>query len=122
MFSKQTAINEEGTTLVETLVAMTILVSVLLPSGLFVAYIATNPINKQKMLALGIAEVEMESILNSKKYVSNRTEKDKWIIESAISEAYNLLQIRVSVYRRTNPDKSIVTLTTERIVNEDAPH
>lgn len=107
--------NEEGTTLIETLVAMAILVSVLLPTAMFLGYITTNPINKEKIKALGMAQTEMESILNNKRYQSAKKEiGEKWLIIDSTSVKNRLVNINVLVYKK-HRSKPLVTLRTERL-------
>lgn len=108
--------NEDGSTLVETLVAMAILVSVLLPAGMFLGYMANTPQNEEKIIALGLAQSEMEQVLDSGNYKNAEREIDnKWLIRNTIAKEDNLLQISVSVYRK-NKSKPILKLITERLV------
>lgn len=111
--------DEDGSTLVETLVAMAILVSVLLPTSLFLGYIASNPLNKDKVTALGIAQSEMEQVLANKDYANNEEViKGNWIIDRRISEEENLVLIRISIYRKDKPEP-VITLNTERLQYQD---
>jgi len=109
---------EGGATLVETLVAMAILVSVLLPTSLFLGYVAFTPHNKEKIVALSIAQSEMETLLAEKKYLSDKkVVNDRWVIENRIESSGNFIQLKVSVYRKNKP-KPIVILKTERLLYE----
>lgn len=111
--------DENGSTLVETLVAMAILVSVLLPTSLFLGYIAANPLNEEKIIALGLAQTEMEKIIASEKYENHeKTVDDRWIVTNTIIEQEDLVQIEISVYRKKRIEP-VVTLTTERLLYEN---
>lgn len=111
--------DEDGSTLVETLVAMAILVSVLLPTTLFLGFIAANPMNKEKITALGLAQSEMERVLASKEYPgTERVVEDQWIIKRVVSKKKKLVQVEVSVYRK-NRTQPILTLNTERLLYEN---
>jgi len=53
----------KGSTLVELLVAMSLLLGVILPAGAFLGYAANFPVNKEKIIALGDAQQEMEELI-----------------------------------------------------------
>ncbi|MEX2345034.1 MAG: hypothetical protein WD604_05430 [Balneolaceae bacterium] len=110
--------NENGSTLIETLVATAILVSVLLPVSMFLGYAANNPQNEEKILALGLAQAEMEKVLSEKSYTGFEKEiDDRWLVTGVITKDDNLVQVGVSVYRK-NKQKPVITLTTERLLYE----
>lgn len=110
--------NEDGSTLVETLVAMAILVSVLLPTSLFLGYMSANSINADKITALGLAQNEMEKVLANEKYADKEIVKERWIVKSATSKKENRVFIEVLVYRK-NKSEPVITLNTERLLYED---
>ncbi len=110
--------NEDGATLVESLVAMAILVSVLLPAVMFLGYIANTNHNKDKIIALGLAQSEMETVLKNKSFSNSEREVGgRFIIQNKIVKEDKLVQINISVYRRNKPDP-ILKLTTERLLYE----
>jgi Tfp pilus assembly protein PilV len=107
--------DEEGSTLIESLVAMTILVSVLLPASMFLGYVAASPQNEEKILALGIAQSEMEQVLGSRDYQNRSKIVDrKWTVQNRITKTENLVKIQIVVYR-VNRTKPVIQLQTKRL-------
>lgn len=113
--------NEEGFSLVETLVSLSILVSVLLPVVLFLGYIGSYPVNKIKIDGLNRAQTEMETILNAgiyKKAKVQLREEGRWIIRQNIEIHGSLSVINVTVFR-DDTSNAIVSLHNERFVYRD---
>ena len=113
--------SEDGSTLIETLVASAILVSVLLPASMFLGYTANNPQNKEKILALSLAQSEMEKVLYEKTYAGYEKEVEgRWTLKNVVTSGDDLVQVEISVYRK-NKLEPIITLTTERLLYETDP-
>lgn len=121
MKSLSTLKNETGSTLIETLVAMAILVSVLLPVSMFLGYAGNSPRNEEEIVALGLAQAEMEKTLSEEKYTeAEKIVGERWIVKKSVISELNLMQIEVSVYRN-NKAEPLITLTTERLFYEVDP-
>lgn len=121
MKSLSTLKNETGSTLIETLVAMAILVSVLLPVSMFLGYAGNSPRNEEEIVALGLAQAEMEKTLSEEKYTEDeKIVGERWIVKKSVISELNLMQIEVSVYRN-NKAEPLITLTTERLFYEVDP-
>lgn len=98
---------------------MAILVSVLLPVILFLGHISNYPQNKDKLLALSIAQTEMETALQQQLYEDGREIlDDRWIIHREIEKRRHLISIEIEVFK-TDTSRSIVKLHTERLHYED---
>ncbi len=61
--------SSKGTTLVEVLVSLALLLSVLLPASIFLGYIANYPDNRNKVIALSRAQTSMEQLLKEGKFI-----------------------------------------------------
>jgi len=109
---------ESGATLVETLVALSILVSVLLPASLFLGYVAFNPRNKDKIQAIGLAQSVMEQTLESYNFINKEKRMGKkWTIRQTVTRHRDLVIIDVKVYRMKDVEP-IVSFHTERIYHK----
>ena len=109
---------EQGTTLVELMVALALLVGVLLPAGLFLGYVAYNPMNQQKIYAVGIAQTSLEAMLYEQDYNPIREViilKPGWrLIEKVIRED-KVVHLEVEVQFR---ERRVVNLKTVRLADE----
>lgn len=106
--------SENGSTLIELLVAMALLLGVLLPAGALLTYVSHSPLNKQKIVALGMAQPAMEEILrqdewNPKVEVTERLAG--WSLKTEIKKLDQIVEIEVTAIRR---GKTIIQLNTYR--------
>ncbi len=110
--------NEKGYTLVETLVAIGILMGVLVPATLFLGKITANQRNRDLIVASQLAREEMEKIIAYQLYENNeRTIKlnnKNYQITRSIENQSGLVHIVVKVTRRDR-EKPLVELKTLRI-------
>jgi len=107
--------NEEGASLVETLVAMAILLAVLVPSTMFLTYIGSNWLVNGKADSFQIARNEMETIIASKNDSSLVRVEGKWAIKRSIEKQDKLYYLQVDVFKRDTLQPPIITLETARI-------
>lgn len=110
--------NEDGTTLVEVLVSMALIVSVILPAIIFLGYIAHYPQNKNKVIALSRAQTTMEELLNQNEFTEgeNITNfRSAWFLKEQIIFDSSRVTINVSVFHR---DRKLVSLSTVRLHND----
>ena len=105
----------DGYTLIETIVALALLVTVLVPLGGMLGLTVAGRRVEERIRALQLAERAMERTLARKAYqdATRWMEKRRWRIERAIDRQADVVEIRVSVYRkdRTVP---LVELRTAR--------
>lgn len=110
--------SEDGTTLVELMVAISLLVVVLIPAGLFLGNLAHNPANKDKIIAVGMAQSELELLLgeDTPESINETIELNTgWTIERQVTLHEGWVFLKVGVYRR---DKALVRLATARLSDE----
>lgn len=107
---------EEGTTLVELMVAMVLLLAVALPSGMFLGYMAHYPRNGEKIVAFGIAQTALEEMLHNKTFIDKTEKKEEvrrgWTIKREQLVKRGWIYLRVTVYRK---DEVMVSLNTVRL-------
>lgn len=95
--------SETGYTLVETLVAMALILGVLMPAILFFGKISTNPFNQDLIIASQLARAKLEQVAalqeyrnsNEKLRYNNRT----WQIKTEINNRFGLIEIHIKVFR-----------------------
>lgn len=108
--------NEEGYTLVESLIAMAILLAVFVPSAMFLTMIGNNTLSKDKIVAHNLARNTMESILA----VENDSTKvmvteNNWWVKQEVTKRDHLYEIKVEVFKRDTLGIPKVTLQTARL-------
>lgn len=106
---------EEGASLVETLVAMAILLAVLVPSTMFLTYIGSNWLVKDKAESFQLARNEMESIIATKNDSSLVRSEGKWMVKRTVTNQEELYYVTVDVFKRDTTYSPIITLETARI-------
>jgi type II secretory pathway pseudopilin PulG len=110
---------EAGATLVETLVALAILMTVLIPVIGFMAVLAGNHQAMEKVQALNYAQHSLESELLDQAWSDSLYLPDeRWSIERSVETDSTLVFIRVEVFRRGKPDP-LVKLSTARLDYSD---
>ena len=110
--------NEGGYTLVETLVAIAILMGVLVPATLFLGKITSDQRSRDLIAASQLAKEEMEKTIAYQLYENNEktvklNNKNYHIIRS-IKNQLGLIQIVVKITRRDR-EEPLVELKTLRI-------
>lgn len=119
-FYKKTSVWEKkGSTLVELLVSMTLLLTVILPAGMFLGYMAHFPVNKDRILAFTEAHSALEELLHSDSFTEGTVTQSlgagrKLEKMQRINEGWVYLQ--VTVYKK---EKALVSLNTSRLVNDE---
>ncbi len=110
-------IKEAGYSLVESIVAIALLVTVLAPLGSFVAHLATHRMSKQKIEAFSLAQLTMAEALKHQDYKSKtaHTSNGKWLVTEQYNLKEDIVIIEVEVFR-LNRDKPYVTLRTARLL------
>lgn len=108
--------SEEGYSLVESLVAMAILLSVLVPSAMFLTYIGNNTFAKDKITSFNYARNQMETILATQNDSSFTKRLDSnWWVKRTITREENLREIRVEVFKKDTLSDPMITLQTARL-------
>jgi hypothetical protein len=110
--------SSNGYTVVETLIASAVLMSVLVPATLFLGKITMNRMGRDLIVASQLAQEEMEKTTTFKLYTDDvkelRLDKKNWLIKREIEEWLGLIKINVQVFRDKKPDP-VVELKTLRI-------
>ena len=110
--------NEEGATLVELLVAMALLVSVLLPAGLFLGYVSHYPKNKETIYAAGMAQSAMESLIYEGDFEPRQHRKKLkpgWELVLTVTPNKRTVILQVRALRK---GRTVVSFTTARLLHE----
>ncbi len=104
-------IREEGYTLIETLVAMVLFLSVLIPLGFGVASLLLDRKADELRRALLIAESEMSQTLSKEDYKESETVIDEtYLVSRTINLSGELLEIHLIVSRAKTPEKVLLEL------------
>ncbi|MBO6524383.1 MAG: type II secretion system protein [Balneolaceae bacterium] len=108
--------NEEGYSLVESLVAMAILLTVLVPSTMFLTYIGNNVLAKDKITSFNHARNQMEYILATQNdsTLTKQIDSNWWVKQSVVKER-NLREIKVEVFKNDTLSDPMITLQTARL-------
>ena len=108
--------SEEGYSLVESLVAMAILLAVLVPSAMFLTYIGNNILAKEKIESFNLARNQMELALATQNDSTFTKQIDhKWWVEKVVIREKDLRTIRVSVFKEDTLNVPVITLQTARL-------
>ena len=114
-------LEEDGSTLVEVMVAMALLLSVALPAGMFLGYLAHYPINGEKIRAMGIAQSAMETMLQHDRFVQKSEVEQmpgRWALERKQLLNAGWVYLEVTVYRHGKALVSFSTVRQNEIVSE----
>ncbi|TVR17229.1 MAG: hypothetical protein EA391_05470 [Balneolaceae bacterium] len=107
--------SENGATLVETLVALAILMSVLVPLIGLMAILAGNHPAREKVRALNYAQLTLERSIFQQAWTDTTFNPDPgWRITRTVTRDSVLVEIRVDVFRREDLT-SIMHLSTVRL-------
>ena len=108
--------SEDGYTLVESLIALAILLAVLVPSAMFLTTIGNNTLSKDKIVAHNLARNTMEQVLASESDSSKViTTEDNWWVKQEVTRVEDLYQIKIEVFKRDTSGTPKVTLQTARL-------
>ena len=104
--------NEQGYTLIETLVAMALFGTVLIPLLATVGNFMLDRSGERLDRALQIAETEMSRVIAERDFteVSNSVEVGL-VLKRTIHRARNRVEIEITVAQAKQPDKPILALT-----------
>lgn len=115
--------NEAGYSLVESIVALALLATVLVPLSNFVVGLTTHRMSKQKIEAFLVAQAAMEDAL-LKQYSEDRSaliRKGKWLITEQYEMNEDIIIIEVKVSRLNREDPQII-LQTARLLTAIIQH
>jgi len=108
---------QEGYTILEVLIAATIFAVILIPMLALLGNVLNKYSSSDLILALNIAQEEMERTLHNREFESAEKEINQnnihWKIKKEIKEIEKLLQIRIEV-SRVKDGKVLADLYTEK--------
>lgn len=108
--------SEEGYSLVESLIAMAILLSVLVPAAIFLTYIGNNIYAKDKIESYNFARNEMEQVLATQNDSTKTTLVDEnWWVKTTVLKDHSLFNIKVEVFKKDTLTSPKITLETSRL-------
>lgn len=111
--------DESGASLVETLVAMAILLAVLVPSIMFLTYIGSNWLVEDKVESFQVARNEMETIIATENDSSLVRSEGKWVVKRTVRNQEEFYYLTVDVFKRDTLKSPVITLETARIWYND---
>lgn len=110
---------EDGYSLVESLIAMAILLAVLVPSSMFLIYIGNNIYAKEKMEAFNLARNRMELSLATLNDSTITTFVDsKWWVKQRVEKDGDLRSFNVKVFKADTLNPPLIDLKTARLWHE----
>jgi len=102
---------EEGYTLLETVVALALFVSVLLPLGAAIGNFMLDKTADQLRLALRAAETEMSRVTSDNDFIDGTiTDARGLILGRTAHRRENLVDIRITVSSVKKPEKTLLVL------------
>lgn len=106
-----------GHTLVEVVVATSLMVTVLVPLSSVAVYLLTARQNERHLVALALGQRAMEETLALQRYASRTTwlEEGRWRIQKTVSLHARQVTVRIRVFRRHQP-RPLVDLMTIRLM------
>ncbi len=108
----------DGYTLVETLVASAILLSVLIPATLILGRLTLGQYHRDLIVATQLAREEMERTVAEARYQDEEKQmtldKKSWRLVRDVQEQSSLLEIRIRVFKRWQA-KPLVEIKTLRM-------
>lgn len=108
--------SEEGYSLVESLIAMAILLSVLVPAAIFLTYIGNNIYAKDKITSYNFARNEMEYILATQNdSTKTKLVDENWWVKTTVQNDEALFNIKVEVFKKDTLTPPKITLETARL-------
>lgn len=111
---------ESGYSLVESLVALSLLLAVLVPLTLFLIFIGGNTIAKDKMTSFNYAKNQMESVIASESDSSYVLQADeRWWVKTEVQKKQNLYTITVSTFKGDTIKEPTLELETARLWYKD---
>ncbi len=107
--------SEVGSTLVETMVALALLLTVLVPIIGFMATISINQQARVKVQALNYAQYTMESTLLNRAWSDTLIHPaEGWEVQRVVETDGSLVLIRVDVFQKNKPEP-VLHLSTTRL-------
>ncbi len=108
--------NEEGYSLVESLVALALLSAVLVPLAMFLIFIGGNTLAKDKIQSFNHARNELEWIIATESDSSYVKQVDgRWWVKSTVTQKKNLYTITVEAFKEDTSLVPNITLETARL-------
>ncbi len=111
--------DESGASIVETLVAMAILLAVLVPTTMFLTYIGSNWLVEDKVESYQLARNEMELMIATQNDSNLVRFEGKWVVRRTVRNQEELYYLTVDVFKRDTLNPPIITLETARIWYND---
>ncbi|MBI5216807.1 MAG: hypothetical protein HY960_13730 [Ignavibacteriae bacterium] len=108
--------DEEGYTLLETVVAMALFVSVLIPIWITVNNFMLNNFTERKNIAFALAQSELNRTITYRIYKEEMFQAEGYLIERKTNYAENLFEVEVSVRWQKKPETVLVTLNKSVLI------
>ncbi len=107
---------ESGYSLVESLVALSLLLVVLVPLTMFLIFIGGNTITKDKIVSFNHARNQMEQVIATESDSSYTFKADEnWWIKTKVNKEQDLYTITVSAFKRDTLREPSIELETARL-------
>ena len=110
-------INEEdGYSLVESFVALSLLLVVLVPLTIFLIFIGGNTITKDKIVSFNHTRNQMEQVIATESDSSYTVKADEnWWIKTKVDKEQDLYTITVSAFKKDTLREPSIELETARL-------
>jgi type II secretory pathway component PulJ len=109
--------NEEGYTLLETLIAMALFLSVLIPLGVMIGNFILDDSATLTTAALDAAESAMSRIVVNRDFTGGTEKNDNgMMVDRKIKGTGNVRVVHITVYSQKNPKKRLLTLIKTMLV------
>ncbi|HTK83003.1 MAG TPA: prepilin-type N-terminal cleavage/methylation domain-containing protein [Bacteroidota bacterium] len=109
--------NDEGYTLLETLVAMALFLSVLIPFGVMIGNFILDDSASSTTAALHTAESAMSRMIVNRDFTSGTGKDDNGlIVDRKIEGTGNVRQVHILVFSQKNPKKLLLKLDKTLLV------
>ena len=107
-----------GHSLVEVVVATSLIVTVLIPLSGLAIYLLTAQRNEPHLVALAIGQQAMEATLHNRDYTSRTLQlhEGRWRVQKRVSQTGNQIIIVIHVFRQHRPEP-LVELMTVRLLS-----
>jgi prepilin-type N-terminal cleavage/methylation domain-containing protein len=102
---------QDGYTLIETIVAMALFLSVLIPLIGIMGHMMFETKSQQLNKAFSIAVSEMNRVADSKEFVDQKSINEGFIVQRAVQKSSPLIEVKITVQIQSEQPKDILVLT-----------
>ena len=110
---------EHGYTLLETVVALALFVSVLIPIGVTIGNFLIDGTTDRLHQALQCAQTQMDYVFNTQNFNSMRTKTDQnLILQRNVQRIGNRVDVEIIITSSKRPDRTIIVMHKSLLVSQ----